>query len=234
MPNTISIHEYKVPRQVFRPGPVRAHEFFLEFSVTVEQHGCYAIAVSLRDEDDVTGDDAFASNTDVELLCHCFQPGVAQRFYITGGESAPEGAAPPQPQAGATRLSGVTGIWPDSDGPFDDTLEVRADIELFACSFGECGVAVGRPCGRLDWERPRTVVHQVSTRVKKVDVGNGTGIEEGVDLLKEAGGAAAGAAMGARVRPVEPRDRLLAALLKRVRRLERVRTVVQVEEPPLG
>jgi hypothetical protein len=232
---TISIHEYKVPRQVFRPGPVRAHEFYLEFSIKVEQHGCYALAVSLREEDDVTGDDTFASNTDVELLCHCFQPGVAQRFYITGGAPAPEGAAPPQPQAGSLRLSGVTGIWPDSDGVFDDTLEIRADIELFVCSLGECGVGVGRPCGRLDWERPRVAVFEASTRVKKLEVGNGTGTEEGMELLQDAAGAAASAAMASRaVRPVAPRDRVLASVVRRLRRLERVRTVIQEEEPPLG
>lgn len=231
MPN-ISLHEYKLPRQVFRPGPVRAHEFYLEFSVTVEQEGCYAIAVTLSDEDDVTGADVFASNTDVELKCHCFQAGQAQRFYVTGGAPAPDSSVLPQPAPGATRLSGVTGIWPDSDGPFDDTLEVKARVELFVCTRGACAGAAER-CGRLDWGRPRVAILTQTTRIIEVEVGNSTDVEEGIDLIKEAAGTAAGAALGARVVPVDPRDRLLAGLVRRVKRLERERVTLLEEDPPI-
>ncbi len=239
---TIDILRREVSQSVYRGRPIGAHEYFLEFSIEVPTTGCHIIHVALFDADSVTGNDQFASTNDALLPCNCLQAGTARTFWIGGAAPAPEASIMP-PSSQGTQLTGLTGSWPDSDGPFDDTLEVFAQIKLYVCEIKEC--SGDEDCGANSLRRLGNPIATWTTFRSDVVVEDGTHITEGVGLLQQ--GASAGLSLSMRQGPSDVeqpptavalaasrRDRALASLHGRVRRLERLSEFPEPTEDSKG
>ena len=219
---TIQINRRIVSTDVSRRAPIGKHEYFLEFTVLVEETGCYTLKVSLFDHDDVTGDDYIGSTNNNLLDCYCIQAGTTKMFHVYGAGRAPENSALPQPSAGSTGLPGITGRWPESDGPFDNTLEVFARVELFVCRKGACNAA---NCTPIEVRRLGASIFSRETARGDVNIGDGTGPEEGVELIEKGVGAGVSAGtsfFSLRTTPGAPdAAALLANLQRRVVAIER-------------
>ncbi|MEH6548159.1 MAG: hypothetical protein V7701_17115 [Sneathiella sp.] len=110
---------------------VSANEFFLEFDVTVDKDGCFAIKIELV-EDDPAYDDIILDNTDAFIATNCFTAGTKKTFRITARDPAPAGStAPTAPATGTTTLPPLDGKWPLSDGLFDTDIELSFDIKVY-------------------------------------------------------------------------------------------------------
>jgi hypothetical protein len=184
--------DLETPRDCAKNEPIAGLEVQVVFEVVVDGTGCYAIAVYVYDHENLIPDRVIASNVHQSRIpCYCLQSGNPQRFVISGS------VGPTQPDpAGALRLRPpLSGKWPESDGPFDNTLDLYAKVEVYYCL---------RPCPpQGDCEMIRTqkldMLVGVGTTedddLAKVDIKDGGGVREGIELLKEAAKTGAGAAL---------------------------------------
>lgn len=182
----IRIHRRIVSSDVYKGKPIGAHEYYLEFEIRVPEDGCYAIHVALFDHDSVTTNDPIGSTNDALLACYCMAGGEALRFAVGGAAPAPAHSnMPPAPVGGQENrihLTGITGTWPDSDGPADNTIEVRARINLYTCHSKPCEGA-GSSCGEIKASDLGTPDASWVTYRNDVDIVDGTGWQELLDVL---------------------------------------------------
>jgi hypothetical protein len=218
MPSITDVELYN-PKHCHKNWKLGPKNLEIDFSVKVEQAGCYAIAVTLLDDDDLSGDDIIASNLEVgKLPCLCFKEGETRKFAINGGDGPT-----PTPEAGRTQLDPITGQWPASDGPFDDTLELYATIELYLCKQGPCTPNGCRwlNCGRLS-DFTSVTTYSGKEHPQKTEIVDGEGWAEGMGLIEKA--ASAGGSLIPKTSRAELRtlsDPYLATMLHQRAELEK-------------
>ena len=190
MPQAFVSIRQTLPLIVDKNDPVGARQVTVEITVRVDGSGCYAFAVYLFDRDRF-GDDMIASNLhEDEVPCYCLKKGESYKFVISGAAGTPRPAPP-----GTIRLEPpLKGKWPESDGPFDDTLEVFAKVEVYYCrkACSEAGKCEPRPSQKLDVLVGSGIALDSP---QDVTIRDGHGTKEGIELLKEGAKAGAGALM---------------------------------------
>lgn len=234
--------DLKVPKHVSKGDPIGALEAQVDFTVNANADGCYAVAVYLYDNETLIPDQLVASNLhEITIPCNCLKAGQPQKFTIAGNAGAPPAAA-----GGAIQLKpGLKGKWPTSDGPFDDTLDLYAKVEVYYCR--QACPATG-DCDPIRTQRLRELVGVGTTEddEENVEIIDGDGTEEGIDLLKEGAKAGTGVVKaelpelpgGAKAKSALPglEEVAIAQLAERVNamRLEQVRLArgraLEVEE----
>jgi hypothetical protein len=166
---------------VFRGEPIMQHQYFLEFDITVEKAGCYALDVRLFDHDTASFDDPIGLATGGTMPCFCFEAGTAKKFYVTGAG----GPIPPGEKgytSTGTQLPSIEGVWPPSDGPGDNGIEIFSRIYLFLCKEGACTAAEG--CDGIPRpDDPDDAIADWHTFRSDVRIINGTGMQELVDIF---------------------------------------------------
>ena len=125
-----------------RGNKIEAKELSATFTVTVDTDGCYAIFVSLWEDDDnllwfLNPDEKIAWDTRNAIECHCLTAGEAQEFEI-GATASEDPAEPPapDPDSSVIPLAPMKGNWPKSDAGGE--IELRLEVEVKLCT-PNCG-----------------------------------------------------------------------------------------------
>jgi hypothetical protein len=186
---SVSQIDLQVPKHVSKGDPIGPGELTVDFTVNASADGCYAMAVYLYDNEKLIPDELVASNLhQITIPCNCLRKGRPQKFTISG-----HAGAAPAAGGGAIQLGppGLKGKWPQSDGPFDDVMELYVKIEVYYCR--EACPATGG-CNPIRTQRLTDLVGVGTTEDEAFDVTiiDGSGTREGIDLLKEGGKAAGG------------------------------------------
>ena len=191
--NMIEVRRKATSPQVYKGTAIGEHEFFIEFDVTVATTGCYAIHIALVDRNPILSNKQLGSINDAELDCFCLTADSRKTFFSTGAGPPPKGSR--LTRSDGQRLPGLTGSWPNSDGPFDDRLnDIFAVIRVFRCSIGACETDAQCELG-ISARRLTDVVASRTWPMAEADVANGTGTEEGIELLWSVAKGAASAGM---------------------------------------
>lgn len=222
MPSITDVELYN-PKHCHKNWKIGTKNVEIDFTVKVKYQGCYAIAVTLWD-DDLSPDDIIASNLETgKLNCICFKAGETKKCAINGDH----GNGPrPTPEAGRTQLDPISGQWPASDGPFDDTLELYVTIELYLCkqvSCAESGETACKwlNCGKLG-DHPPLATFSSKGHVQKTEIVDGDGWTEGMGLIEKA--ASAGGSLIPKVAKSEmrtPGDPYVTVMLRQHADLEK-------------
>jgi hypothetical protein len=190
---TATVTEPKVTTapKVWRERPLRPWQVHVDFDVTITDDGCCALIVELRESDPWPfPDDLIGTNEYTAFIpCICFKKGETRRFRIYGDEN------PTNAQMGGggreVLVPPMLGSWPKSDGPFDNTIEVYATVEVVWCN--EPGCEQNQPCKGLQEGRKGFVTvgkNDSREHAKDVLIVDGKGMQEGIDLIEKAAGAA--------------------------------------------
>jgi hypothetical protein len=236
------------PKHCFKNNDIGPNNLEVDFTVTVDADGCYAIAVVVLDEDDFSPDDVIASNlANAKLKCLCLKRGQPMKFAINGGGNGPK----PAPEAGRTQLDNMTGVWPTDDGALDDTLGLYVRIDVYPCSLEACqeGAECNRTLntGRIDDFTP-VASYTSEDNPQETEIVDGEGFERAQELI-EKGVSAAGAAKSLVRNETRPAsdlalelalrrnrelDRKFALLKRRVSALERSPRLLDVQPPSIN
>ena len=232
----VSIHNWRLAANAGRRTSFGFDEIFLQFSVLVSQSGCYAIDITIREHDSSTGNDTIGGSgrRKNRMACYCMRKGESRTFFSEGVAAGDRDHRNPI-RNGATRLPPIRGRWPESDGWFDDTIEVFADIEIRQCSRGACNAAAeNESCQDIDPRRFNSLllIRNVHTNKKSVVIDDGTGWDEGVDAIGT--GISAGSTLIGMAAPGArriPRSGDMVALARRMQNLERnVASLIAINE----
>jgi hypothetical protein len=218
---TITDVQLKNPQHCFKGKDIGPKNLGVDFTVTVNADGCYAIAVVVLDDDTTSGDDIVASNlANCELTCICLKRGQAQKFSINAGGDQPK----PAPKPGHIQLDNLTGVWPKDDGILDNTLELYVTIDVYNCGFEEC--TPGGDCqrtlvtGRLKYTTP-VVSYTNKSEPQDTEIVDGEGTDRFFEFVEKGASAAGSIPKVARSESAAPSDAYAALIVDQNRRLDR-------------
>jgi hypothetical protein len=195
----ISNVDLETPLHVWKGQPITGKEMQLDFTVRVSNDGCYAIAIEIYDYHLWRPNTVIASNLNHSTLdCTCLKKGEAYVFHATGDS----GAADPAPAGSTPVPNPIHGSWPESSGPFSDTMNLFAKIDVYYCrracppQGGSCGrISVHRLdvlCGTVenDDERRKVKIVDSPEPMNSIEKAAGAGMSAGSKALP--GGATGG------------------------------------------